>query len=553
VLNLLTLGVAITGVSAAALAHFTIGLPWQTAALFGAIVTVTGPTVISPLLRHTIAPRSVKTILLSEGLIIDAIGALLAYLVLQWIELSGVPLSELALTVLKVTLVGSILGYVGGRVGAFLTRSRMFGAELSNLIILALLMLVYLVSELQAHQAGILAAVVMGFTLTASEASDLNQLKAFKGQLTVLLISVLFVLLSGQLDLQQVLALGWGGAAVAAGLIFIVRPLSVFLSVWPNHLGLKERSFLAMTAPRGIVAAAVASLAARQLDEAGVAGGALLEGVVYLSILATGAWATLMSVVLPGVLGYTSDKSRRRAIVVGASPFAGVLADLLAGTGRTVVVVDSSSWRLSTFQDRGLKVEKGDARDAGTYERAGVESDSLLVAATTNDELNLLVAELVHHEFGIEHPVVALQSSPEELGGRSRAWVDVLSGKDLRLPTWIRNLELGRARRLDVTITSTEMANQLEDLLEDETDSLLVLAGWTNEDDIHFRVDLKRLEDLQRVSLLVAGGPGTERLDKLLARLSSEETPVVDPSKEGEDEGAAGGEVAGENELGPEA
>lgn len=522
VLNLLTLGVAITGVGAAVLAHFTIDLPWQSAALFGAIVTVTGPTVISPLLRHTIAPRRVKTILLSEGLIIDAIGALLAYLVLQWIELQGVPLNELATTVIKVTVVGTVLGYVGGKVGSFLARSRMFEGELSNLIILAMLMLVYMVAEHQAHQSGILAAVVMGFTLTASDAPDLGSLKAFKGQLTLLLISVLFVLLSGQLDLSQVVQLGWGGAVVALGLIFVVRPLSVFLSVWPQHLGIRQRIFLSMTAPRGIVAAAVASLAARQLELNGFEGGSLLEGIVYLAILATGAWATLMSVVLPRVLGYANDKARQRAIIVGANSFAAVLADLMSETGKTTVVVDSSSWRLESFRDRGLSTSRGDARDASTYEDAGVESDSLVIAATTNDELNLLVAELVHHEFGIHHPIVSLQSAPEELGRRSRAWVDLLSGRNFKVPTWIDRLNQGRARRVDLNIPDRDAGDRLEDLVDEHASELAVLCGWRDKEAV-FHIEPEQLDTFSKVSLLVADGPAADRLKKLASRFPKPE------------------------------
>ena len=547
--NLLTLGVAVTGVGAAWLAHLVVGMGWPTAALFGAIVTVTGPTVIAPLLRHTIAPRAVKTVLLSEGLIIDAIGALLAYLVLQWIELQGMALSGVGQQVLLVTATGGVLGFVGGALGRTVARGRLFDSELSNLVILALLMLVYMVSEHQAHQSGILASVVMGFTLSASRVPDLAPLKAFKGQLTTLLISVLFILLSGQLRLNEVIGLGWRGVLVALGLIFLIRPAAVFLSVMPWQLGFKERTFLALTAPRGIVAAAVASLAARQLEAANLAGGSLLEGLVYLAILATGAWATLMSVVLPRALGYKSDASRRRVVVVGANPLAEAIADVVQATGRTTVVVDSVSWRLEKFRRRDMETVRGDARDAGTYEQAGVESDSIIIAATTNDELNLLVAELVHHEFGIEHPVVALQRPPDELGRRSRAWIDLLGCRDIKVPAWIRRLENGEARTLDLPWTDKHLPALIKDLLDEFPNQLLLLAAW-RDTSIVFRPDLEDDPQIDTVTLLVADGPVHQRLQKLLAEIeagtgeaSEEDATGVEEATGGSSEPTSGDSV----------
>ncbi len=525
--NLLTLGVAITGVGAALLAHYVVEMPWQTAALFGAIITVTGPTVIAPLLHHTIAPRPVKTILLSEGLIIDGIGALLAYLVLQYIERQGLPLATLAQEVVKVTATGVILGFAGGALGKSVIRSRRFDSELNHLIIFSLLLLVYWVSDGQAEQSGILAAVVMGLTLSSSDVPDLGSLRIFKEHLTTLLISVLFVLLSGQLRLDEVLNLGWKGVLVALGLIFVVRPLSVFLSVWPRHLGFKERIFLAMTAPRGIVAAAVASLGARQLNHAGYEGGALLEGLVYLSIVATGAWATLMSMTLPTWLGYRNDLSRRRAVVVGAHPFAAVLVEMLRRTGRTLVVVDSSSWRLAPFGRQQLETVCRDARDAGTFEEAGVESDSLVFAVTTNDELNLLIAELVHHEFDLRHPVVSLQAPPEDLGKRSRGWIDLLGHQGLDLARWNRLLEAGRAEVLELPWGDDRTAAGLRNLLAEHPKDLAVLGAWKGKE-LLLRFDLEAESPLDSLTLLVGEKGVMDGLRLLLKELGQVNSDELD-------------------------
>ncbi|HHQ48841.1 MAG TPA: sodium:proton antiporter, partial [Acidobacteria bacterium] len=353
--NLLTIGVLVTGAGGAWAAHGLAGMPWPAATLFGAIMTVTGPTVIVPLLRHMIVPRRIKTILVSEGLIIDPVGAVLAYLVLQWIQRSGVPLGEMGAEVVLLVLTGTILGFAGGALAKFFLRTRFVSGELRNLVVLAILMLTYLGADRQASQSGILAAVVMGITVAADELPDLVSLRAFKGQVTALVISVLFILLAGELDLASIWSLGVGGWLVVAVLILVVRPLAVVLSVWPSMAPWRERLVLAMTAPRGIVAAAIASLAARDLVARGIAGAHALEGLVYLSILVTGAWATAGAVVLPRLLGFLSDPSRRRAVLVGENALTTVVGHILRRLEWAVVVIDTVPWRLERARGEGLK------------------------------------------------------------------------------------------------------------------------------------------------------------------------------------------------------
>ena len=555
--NLLTLGAAITTFASAWLAHVVIGLPWPTAFLFGAIVMVTGPTVIAPLLRHMIAPRRLKVILTSEGLIIDAIGATVAYLVLQWVERARMPFNTLMREVLNVALAGIILGFVAGMLARFATRSRLFGGEIRNLAILSILLLCYLGAEHQAHQSGILASVVMGVTMSAGQLPDLGKIRIFKGQLTIFLISFVFVLLAAQLDLQAMIGLGTGGLLVVAGLIFAIRPLSVFLSIWPRQLALKERIALALTAPRGIVAAAVASLSAISLREAGIGGAETLEALVYLVILTTGVWATLMAIVLPRVLGYVDDPSRRRAVLVGANRLSEVIGEVIARTGRSVTVVDSVPWRMDRSRDRGFHTVQGDARDVSTYEEAGVERDTLLVAATTNDELNLLVAELVHQEFGVEHPVVTLQTPPEEFGTRSRAWIDLLGGRGVDIPGWIRRLDAGQEiHMVDIEMGDEEAVKTVRDLHRRWPKEVLALCGWQGSE-VTFRLTGERWEDHARLTLLVTSGRPLEFLqttagehlvrpdetpEEVVAGTEATEEYVAHESADERDEDAAGGE-----------
>jgi len=521
--NLLTIGVAVTGVGAAALAHWIVDMPWATAALFGAIVTVTGPTVIVPLLRHLIAPREVKTILLSEGLIVDPIGAILAYIVLQWIQRAGIPIGALTGELLTLAATGIVLGFAAGALAKLILRTRVVGGELRNLSVLALLMVCYLISERQASQSGILAAVVMGFTISAAELPDLVSVRAFKGQLTTLIISVLFILLAAQLDLSTVIALGWSGVAVTAGLIILVRPFSVALSIWPGQLDGRGRTVIALTAPRGIVAAAVASLAAHEMGKAGIDGAIEMENLVYLSILATGAWSTVGALVLPRILGYTADPARRRAVVVGANALTQTLAQILTDNGRTTITVDAVAWRLDRFRKAGLRTVIGDARDVVTYEEAGVERDSLVVVATTNDELNLLVAELARTEFGVEHPVVAMQRPPDDIGRRSRAWIDVLGGTGIDVPKWIRRIENHKVSELTIDPQSVEAMESLHAIEKESNNSVIRLVAFARGEPF-FEVSDARLGQSDRLILLVSEGRPLEILEPF--DVSNSEAPI---------------------------
>lgn len=504
--NLLLVGSFVTLVGAAWLAHELTAISWSTAALFGAIVTVTGPTVIAPLLRHMIAPRRVRTILLSEGLMIDPIGAVLAYLVLQWIERSssGLGLQDLGIEILTLFATGAVLGYVAGALSNFVVRYRHMAEELRNLVILALLLLCFMVAEHEAPQSGIVAAVVMGFTMSAARAADLNPLKHFKGQLTVLIISVLFILLSGQLDLTSMGRLGWRGLAVVAGLIFLVRPLAVLLSIPRKELDWKEKTVLAFSAPRGIVAAAVASLSAIQLRSDGASvEAATLEGLVYLVILVTCTWATVMASLLPRLLGYVGDPSRRRIVIVGAHLFTARLARLWQEQGWTTVVIDGAPGKLGEMRRQKITGVRGDARDASTYEEAGLERDSLVLALTPNDELNLLVAELVREEFSIEHPVVALHQRSAEFGQQRRAWVDLFCGRELDIAYWSHELAEGDAELVTETLDfDDEKMITFRAMLREEPENLFMVCGWLDGAPV-FRWSSETLGELDKVTLLV--------------------------------------------------
>jgi hypothetical protein len=236
-----------------------------------------------------------------------------------------------------------------------------------------------------------------------------------------------------------------------------------------------------------------------------------MESLTYVAILVTGAWSTVAALVLPRLLGFTRDPERRRAVLVGANGLTFELAKLLIEARRTTVVVDGVSWRLDRFRSAGISAIHGDARDSATYEEAGVERDSMVVAATTNDELNLLVAELVRAEFGVEHPVVALQAPPDELGRRSRAWIDLLGGTSTDVAHWIRRIENGSTRTASIDPREREAVGRLREVEQEYGRDVLRLVGF-REDEPVLAVADDRLEQHESLTVLVAEGKAVELL-----------------------------------------
>lgn len=286
--NLITLGAGITILGGAIAAHGFSEFPWPLAFLYGAIVVVTGPTVTTPLLRQVQADPKVSTLLEGEGVLIDPIGAILAVVVLNFV-LSGSQDVGLVLEGLILRLVvGAIAGSLGGGLLAlFLRQVRFLSEELRTLVVLAALWAIFGAAQAAVSEAGLLAVVIAGLLLRAVAIPDLEAIKTFKGQLTTLAISILFVLLAADLSIASLFALGWGGPLTVLALMLVVRPLSIGLCTWGSDLNWPQKAFLSWIAPRGIISASVASLFAILLTDRGLAGGAAIKAQVFLTILMT--------------------------------------------------------------------------------------------------------------------------------------------------------------------------------------------------------------------------------------------------------------------------
>lgn len=418
--NLVTIGVIVTWVGAGLAAWGIAGLSPLVAIVFGALVTVTGPTVVQPLLRRVPLPRHVRTVLEGEAILIDPVGAVLAVAVVDVIlGLSGVrPIGVLggAWAYVGRLLVGLLLGGVGGVLLSRLLKARgLVPADLANLVSLAAVWGVFALAEALQAESGITAAVAMGLAMQRGAVPEERRLRRFKEQLTVLGISLLFVLLAADLPLDVVLAEGWRGLLTVLVLMLVVRPIAAWASLRRSSLTAREVAFVAFLAPRGIVAASVASLFALTLTEAGFAEGQRLLAIAFLTIALTVTIQGLTAATVARLLGLHS-MAGRRVIVVGAGPLGLGIGQALARLQRPVVLVDRNRVLVERAREIGLEAIEGNALDEATLAAAGAEEAETVVSVTTNSEVNALATHLAHDAFGVARAYPALGSPSRGAG-----------------------------------------------------------------------------------------------------------------------------------------
>lgn len=286
--NLVTSGVIITLTGAAIAAHWLSEFPWSIAFLYASLVVVTGPTVINPLLKQIGVEKQVSTLLEGEGVFIDPIGAILAVIVLHFVLSGNVePLILIKGLVLRLGL-GIIIGVGGGwLLSQLLKQDQFLSQELKNLVVLASVWGLFSLAQALRGESGLVVAVVMGIVLRASNLPSELLLRGFNEQLSILANSVLFILLAADLSIASIFALGWGSVLAVLALMLIIRPINILISTWNQDLNWQQQLFLSWVAPRGIVAASLASLFAVSLTKQGINGGDSIKALVFLTIMMT--------------------------------------------------------------------------------------------------------------------------------------------------------------------------------------------------------------------------------------------------------------------------
>jgi len=398
--GLLTVGVLVTwGLSAVAAAQL-LDMPGSLALLLGAILVVTGPTVIGPLLRHIRPTGRVGPVAKWEGIVIDPIGATLAVLVFEGLDaIRRAEYGSATLNVLEglgiTLLAGGLVGALCAGVLVFCLRRFWIPDYLQNPVALMLVVIALTAANALHHEAGLLAVTVMGVILANQRLVPMDRITEFKESLTILLISALFILLSARVRVEDLTALGWRGPVFALVMLLVVRPLAVWAATIGSQLNRAERVFLAWFAPRGIVAASVASVFALRLGDSG----AVLVPATFLVIVATVAVYGLTAGPLARRLGLTPGDPQG-LLIAGANGFARALASVLQREGFRVGLVDTSYAHVQQARAQGLTAFYADILSEHVLNAVDFGELGRFLALTPNDDVNALAALRFREVFG---------------------------------------------------------------------------------------------------------------------------------------------------------
>lgn len=436
--RLVTVGVFVTWVLASLAGCYLLNMDWRIAALIGAVLTVTGPTVVGPLLRHIRPSRNIASIAKWEGIVVDPVGALLAVLVFETLFAVGSHGEELtgamavATILLKTLLVGGVVASASawGLVQAL--KRYLIPDYLHNFVFLVVAIGSFAISNAIQHESGLVTVTLLGVLLANQSAFPVKHVVEFKENLRDLLISTLFIVLSARIELSQLLELGWGGVAFVALLIAVVRPLSVYASCVGSDLNWRERTFLAFLAPRGIVAAAVSTVFATELLHRGGASFAGSESIVPLTFLAIVGSVTIYGLFTPmlaRMLGLAAPNPQG-ILFAGASPSVRKIARAVHEEGFQVLLVDTNYQNVSAARQDGLPAVCASVLSEFVDEEVDLGGLGRMMAMTSNDDLNRLASLEFAADFGRAN-VYQLPPHRREPGHRRTTSTAHIEGRSL--------------------------------------------------------------------------------------------------------------------------
>ncbi|WP_043316958.1 sodium:proton antiporter [Microbulbifer sp. HZ11] len=517
--NLCTLGALVTWLVATPVAYYVLGMPMQLAALFGAIVTVTGPTVIVPMLR-TVRPNTrISNILRWEGIVIDPIGALLAVLVYEYIVATQNPFEHSLILLLKVVVIGFGLGSLMGHFLGTLLRNNWVPHYLRNTAVLTLMLGAYAASDLMAHESGLLTVTVMGIWMANMKGLDVDDILEFKETLSVLLISALFILLAARVELFTLAQLGWGAVLVLAAIMYVARPLSVFLSAPGSGLNWRELTLLSWIAPRGIVAAAVSALFALKMESFGLPKSELLVPMVFLLIITTVVVQSLTSKPIARLLGVRAPYPNG-FLIFGGGKFARMLAKDLMQKEVPVRIADTNWDSISEARMDNIPTYYGNPISEHASLTMDISTVGKVLVLSPYKQLNPLVTYHFEHMLG-DDAVFGL--NPGSQAGRASHQVSEEYARKLIL--FSENATYGRLASLTArgaTIRTTRLSEEftLEDYGKTYGNRATPLYAVDPQGKIHICTighEFEIKEDWQIVSLIApeeeaeAVSPTTER------------------------------------------
>ena len=400
--KLITLGTVVTFFGAGVATHYIFGLSWQISFLFSGLIIVTGPTVITPILRNIPLKKDVSTVLKWEGILIDPIGALVAVLVFEFISVGeGQAFTKTALIEFgKILLFGITFGFTFAHALGFAIKKNFIPHYLLNVVSLSVVLLVYVESDVFAHESGLLAVVVMGMVMGNMDLPNIKELLYFKESLSVLLISILFILLAANINIADMeLIYNWNTVTLFAVIVFIIRPVGVFLSAQGSNLKLNEKLFIGWVGPRGIVAAGIASLFGSKLLAKGEPGAEYITPLVFMIVLGTVLLNATTARIFAKLVGVFLTKSEG-ILIIGASKLSRLIANYLKKNNRHVVLIDNNQANVDKAKHLGLEAMTADIFSDTLADNIELNDMGYLMALTGNSDINKFAIKKFQKQFG---------------------------------------------------------------------------------------------------------------------------------------------------------
>lgn len=453
--RLVLLGLPLSWVLGTVVCYFVAGLSLPVSFLLAAILVVTGPTVIMPLVRQTkLAPR-ISSLLKWEGIVNDPLGALLAVLVFEfYIGAHETSATLVVLSALGMALLAGIgLGAGAGYFLKYAFKYAIIPEFLKVPLILMLVILVYGACNIIQEEAGLLGVTVFGFVVGNVGLKIIHEVRRFKENITVFLVSAVFIVLTAGLKPVHLELLDWRSVAFLTCILFVVRPAAVWLATIGSEISWQERTLLAWIAPRGVVAASVAGLFAPRMIEEGYPDAGLLVPLVFAVVFLTVLLHGFSLAPLARRLGL-AVRSQEGVVIVGANPWTTELAGTLKDMGIPVLLIDNSWHRLRDARLKGIPVYFGEILSESSEELVDLSEMGYLLAATDNDAYNALVCSSYATHFGRERVFQLAMHKPrgDQRALRSANRGRIAFGEGLRYETFLSQYYQGwRFQRTPIT------------------------------------------------------------------------------------------------------
>ena len=406
VISLVMVGTIVTLIGATVACHYIMGMTYKMSLLFGSLVIVTGPTVIKPILRNVRPNHKVATLLNWEGVLIDPVGALVALLAYEFIVSFG---SEANITsfaikeIISTILSGSAVGFLISALIYNILKRELIPTYLRNVVVLALIVMTVSLADQLVSESGLFAVTLAGIVLTNTNLKQINLILSFKEDITVILVSVLFIMLSARIDMEDIYLLGPQSLLLFAVVVYVLRPITIFLSTIGAKLNVNEKLFLSWISPRGIISAGVASIFTIRILASDNPNVSMLEKQEAELILPLTFLVIIGTVIIQGFTAKPIAKYLKiyqykpnGILFIGADQMTRLIAFYLHKHGIPVLLSDTSPSNIKDAKALGLDTFEGSLLvDKSVTEEVDLSEYGQVWAMTSSNEINMLACRIL--------------------------------------------------------------------------------------------------------------------------------------------------------------